>query len=120
MILFSPTSRGWGERRGQWGVRGLNRLLMPWEVPDVTCLSTPFQHGPQTDSPQSFPSLCLPQVDAQLTGRISQKAERGTKVEMVGGGRSHGTLSLPSMPSMPYCIRDSTPTLFPPVPFGQS
>lgn len=28
------------------------------------------------------------QVDAQLMGRSSQKAERGTKVEMVGGGRS--------------------------------
>lgn len=28
------------------------------------------------------------QVDAQLMGRSSQKAERGTKVEMVGGGGS--------------------------------
>lgn len=41
------------------------------------------------------------QVDAQLTGSISQKAERGTKVETVGiGGGVHGVLGLLSVPSV--------------------
>lgn len=38
--------------------------------------------------PQEFPFVLCAQVDAQLTGRISQKEERVTKVEMVVGGRS--------------------------------
>lgn len=54
---------------------------------------------PELPPPQKFPSTLSAQVDAQLAGRIRQSAERGTKVETVGGGGAHGALGLPSMPS---------------------
>lgn len=128
MVLFSPTSRGWGGMEGApWGARGLSWLLMHWEVPDVRLRrylgSMPLSEcsflawAPELPPPQEFPLTLSAQVDAQLTGRINQKAEKGTKVEMVGWGRR---------PWCPLCALHAVymrpiPILFPPAPTpGQS
>lgn len=76
---------------------------MPWEVPDaklrgyLACMCSSWMPLSIMD-PRIVPLSA--QVDAQLMGRSSQKTERGTKVDMVGGGRAHGALCLPCMPSV--------------------
>lgn len=88
------TSHGGGEgRRGACGgsLRGLSKPLVSWEVLDaklrgcLACMCSAWIPLSIMD-PRIAPLSA--QVDAQLMGRSSQKAERGTKVEMVGGGRS--------------------------------
>lgn len=90
--LFSTTSQG-GEGRGARGgsLGGLSKPLMIWEVPDAKlrgCLASMcsawIPHS-STD-PRTVPLSA--QVDSQLMGRNSQKAERGTKVETVAEGVS--------------------------------
>lgn len=83
----------WRRGRGARGdsLRGLSKPLMIWEVPDAklrgylaSMCSAWIPHS-STD-PRAVPLSA--QVDAQLMGRSSQKAERGTKVETAAEGVS--------------------------------
>ena len=111
MVLFSPTSRGWGEKEGgcllgcQGPEQALDDLGAARCQAEASQGSMPLPGGPylvwapELPPPQDFPLILSAQVDAQLTGRISQKAERGTKVETVRGQRS------------PQCPQSALPVL---------
>lgn len=83
-VFYDITWWGRGARGGSLG--GLSKPWMLWEVPDAKlrgCLASmcsAWMPHSSTD-PRTVPLSA--QVDAQLIGRSSQKAERGTKVETV-------------------------------------
>lgn len=90
--LFSTTSQAGRGRCAHGGsLGGLSKPLIIWEVPDaklrgcLTSMCSAWMPHSSMD-PRTVPLSA--QVDTQLMGRSSQKAERGIKVETVAEGVS--------------------------------
>lgn len=67
MVLFSPTSRGWGEKKGGglWGCQGSGQTLdtlgaARYQAEGVPGVHAPAWGPPELSPSQGFPLFCLP------------------------------------------------------------